>query len=158
MGAARAAGARVLVTGRRPPAWGSVTRDVRTIRTEAAPAPVAGAPYSQAAAAAPGEVVFVSGQLGVDPGTGALVGDVHEQTALALRHVAAILAEAGAGLGDVVKTTVYLADLPEDFAAMNAVYAHAFSGHAPARATVGVAALPLGARVEIEAVAVVPGG
>ena len=84
--------------------------------------------------------------------------DVHEQTALALRHVAAILAKAGAGLGDVVKTTVYLADPPADFAAMNEVYAHAFSGHAPARATVGVAALPLGAQVEIEAVAVVPEG
>jgi 2-iminobutanoate/2-iminopropanoate deaminase len=131
---------------------------VRTIRTEAAPAPAAGAPYSQAAAGR-GELVFVSGQLGVDPVTGALVGDdVHEQTALALRNVAAILAEAGAGLGDVVKTTVYLIDLAADFPAMNEVYAHAFSGHAPARATVGVAALPLGARVEIEAVAVVPEG
>jgi 2-iminobutanoate/2-iminopropanoate deaminase len=129
---------------------------VRTIRTDAAPAPVPGATYSQAAAGAPGEVVFVSGQLGIDPGTGALVSDdVREQTALALRHVAAILAEAGAGLGHVVKTSVYLTDLPGDFAAMNEVYAHAFSGHAPARATVGVAALPLGARVEIEAVAVV---
>jgi 2-iminobutanoate/2-iminopropanoate deaminase len=132
---------------------------MRTIRTDAAPAPVAGAPYSQAAAAAAGQTVYVSGQLGVDPGSGALVSDeVHEQTALALRHVAAILAEAGAGLGDVVKTTVYLTDLSADFAAMNEVYAHAFSGHAPARATVGVAALPLGARVEIEAVAVVPEG
>jgi 2-iminobutanoate/2-iminopropanoate deaminase len=132
---------------------------LRTIRTEAAPAPVAGAPYSQAAAAAAGEIVFVSGQLGVDPTTGELVGDdVSEQTALALRHVAAILAEAGAGLADVVKTTVFLADLAGDFAAMNEVYAHAFSGHAPARATVGVAALPLGARVEIEAVAVVAAG
>ena len=131
-------------------------RGVRIVRTEAAPAPVAGAPYSQASAAAPGEIVFVSGQLGVDPTTGELIGDdVSEQTALALRHVAAILAEAGAGLGDVVKTTVYLADLAGDFPAMNEVYSHAFSGHAPARATVGVAALPLGARVEIEAVAVV---
>lgn len=132
---------------------------VRTIRTESAPAPVAGAPYSQAVAAAPGELVFVSGQVGVDPAGGELVGDdVRDQTALALRHVAAILAEAGAGLGDVVTTTVYLTDLAADFAAMNEVYAHAFSGHAPARATVGVAALPLGARVEIEAVAVVSGG
>lgn len=119
---------------------------------------MAGAPYSQAVAATPGELVFVSGQVGVDPGTGALVSDaVNEQTALALRHVAAILAGAGASLADVVKTTVYLADL-DDFAAMNEVYGHAFSGHAPARATVGVAALPLGARVEIEAVAVVPEG
>jgi 2-iminobutanoate/2-iminopropanoate deaminase len=132
---------------------------VRTIRTEAAPAPVAGAPYSQAAAAAPGELVFVSGQLGIDPGTGALAGDdVRLQTALALRHVAAILAAAGAGLEDVVKTTVYLVDLAGDFPAMNEVYAHAFADHAPARAAVGVAGLPMGALVEIEAVAVVPGG
>ena len=131
---------------------------MRTIRTEAAPAPAAGAPYSQAVATEPGEIVFVSGQLGVDPVTGALIGDdVRDQTALALRNVAAILAEAGASLGDVSKTTVFLADLSADFAAMNEVYAHAFSGHAPARSTVGVAALPLGARVEIEAVAVVPG-
>lgn len=131
---------------------------MRTIRTEAAPAPVAGAPYSQATVAAPGEVVFVSGQLGVDPGTGALASEeAGEQAALALRHVAAVLAAAGAGLADVAKTTVYLADMA-DFPAVNEVYARAFSGHAPARATVGVAALPLGARVEIEAVAVVPAG
>ena len=131
---------------------------MRTIRTEAAPAPVAGAPYSQAAAAAPGdgEVVWVSGQLGIDPAAGTLAADeVSEQTALALRHIAAILAEAGGGLEDVVKTTVYLTDLAGDFPAMNEVYGRAFSGSAPARATVGVAALPLGARVEIEAVAVI---
>jgi len=131
---------------------------VRTIRTEAAPAPVAGAPYSQAAAAAPGEgeIVWVSGQLGIDPADGTLVADdVSEQTALVLRHIAAILAEAGGGLADVVKTTVYLTDLSGDFPAMNEVYGHAFAGSAPARATVGVAALPLGARVEIEAVAVI---
>jgi len=131
---------------------------VRTIRTEAAPAPVAGAPYSQAAAAAPGdgEVVWVSGQLGIDPAAGTLAADdVSEQTALALRHIAAILVEAGGGLEDVVKTTVYLTDLGGDFPAMNEVYGRAFAGSAPARATVGVAALPLGARVEIEAVAVI---
>jgi 2-iminobutanoate/2-iminopropanoate deaminase len=129
---------------------------VRTVRTDAAPAPVAGAPYSQAVAATPGEIVFVSGQVPVDPGTGALIeDDVRLQTALVLRHVAAVLRAAGAGLEDVVKTTVFLLDMA-DFAAMNEVYAHAFAGHAPARATVGVAALPLGARVEIEAVAVVP--
>ena len=131
---------------------------MRTIRTEAAPAPVAGAPYSQAAAAAPGEgeTVWVSGQLGIDPADGTLVADdVSEQTALVLRHIAAILAAAGGGLADVVKTTVYLSDLSGDFPAMNEVYGHAFAGSAPARATVGVAALPLGARVEIEAVAVI---
>ena len=128
---------------------------MRAIRTDAAPAPVAGAPYSQAVAATPGQMVFVSGQVPVDPETGELVADdIHEQTALVLRHIAAVLAATGTGLGHVVKTTVYLTDLKRDFAAMNEVYAHAFAGHAPARATVGVAALPLGARVEIEAIAV----
>ena len=131
---------------------------MRSIRTEAAPAPVAGAPYSQAVAAGlgSGEIVYVSGQLGIDPAEGTLVADdVSEQTALAIRHIAAVLAEAGGGLEDVVKTTVYLTDLSGDFPAMNEVYGHAFSGRAPARATVGVAALPLGACVEIEAVAVI---
>lgn len=123
------------------------------MRTEAAPAPVAGAPYSQAVVSDSGPLVFVSGQLGVDPVTGGLVGDdVREQAALALRNLAAILAEAGSGLDGVLATRVYLTDL-SDFAAMNEVYARAFGAHAPARATVGVAALPLGARVEIEATA-----
>lgn len=129
---------------------------MRIVRTESAPAPVAGAPYSQAVAATPGEVIWVSGQVPVDPATGTLAADdIHEQTALVLRHVAAVLAAAGGGLKVVVKTTVYLTRLSDDFPAMNEVYATAFADHAPARATVGVAALPLGARVEIEAVAVV---
>ncbi|MEW6581611.1 MAG: Rid family detoxifying hydrolase [Actinomycetota bacterium] len=131
---------------------------MRAIRTDTAPAPVAGAPYSQAIAAAPGEVVWVSGQVPVDPATGALAADdVAAQTTLVLRHVASILAAAGGALAHVVKTTVYLTDLAGDFPAMNAAYAAAFGDHAPARATVGVATLPLGARVEIEAVAVIPG-
>jgi 2-iminobutanoate/2-iminopropanoate deaminase len=130
---------------------------VRIIRTDAAPAPVAGAPYSQAVAATPGELVWVSGQVAVEPGTGRLVDDdVRGQTALALRHVAAVLAASGAGLQHVVKTTVFLTDLAGDFAAMNEVYGAAFGDSAPARATVGVAALPMGARLEIEAVAVIP--
>lgn len=129
---------------------------MRIIRTEKAPAPVQGAPYSQAVAATPGEVVYVSGQVPIDPITGDLIeDDIRLQTALVLRNIAAILAEAGSGLHQVAKTTVYLKDFG-DFGAMNEVYAHAFSGHAPARATLGVAALPLGARVEIEAVAVIP--
>jgi 2-iminobutanoate/2-iminopropanoate deaminase len=132
---------------------------VQTVRTDAAPAPVAGAPYSQAAVAPAGRLVFVSGQVPLDPATGRLVeGDAGAQTAMALRHVAAILAAAGAGLGDVVRTTVYLTDLAGDFASMNAAYGAALGGYAPARATVGVAALPLGARVEIDAIAVVAGG
>ncbi len=130
---------------------------MRAIRSEAAPAPVAGAPYSQAIAASPGEIVWVSGQVPVDPASGQLIeDDVRLQTALALRHVAAILAAAGGGLEHVVKTTVFLTDLG-DFAAMNEVYARAFGTTAPARATVEVAGLPLGAQVEIEAVAVLPG-
>lgn len=130
---------------------------MRTIRTEKAPAPVHGAPYSQAIAATPGEVVYVSGQVPIDPTSGQLIeDDIRLQTALVLRNIAAILAEAGTGLDHVVKTTVYLKDF-DDFGAMNEVYAQAFSHHAPARATVGVAALPLGARVEIEAVAIIEG-
>jgi 2-iminobutanoate/2-iminopropanoate deaminase len=132
---------------------------VRRIRADAAPAPVAGAPYSQAVAApvGGGELVFVSGQVPVDPGTGALIeGDVREQTALVLRHVAAVLAAAGGGLEHVVRTTVYLVDLSRDFGPMNEVYAAALGRTAPARATVGVAALPLGALVEIDALALIP--
>ncbi len=130
---------------------------MRIIRTEAAPAPVAGAPYSQAVAATPGEIVFVSGQVPVDVATGTLVpGDVGDQTEAVMRNIAAVLAGAGGGLEHVVKCTVFLADLAADFAAMNEVYARAFAGNAPARSTVGVAALPLGARVEIEAIAVRP--
>ncbi|MFN8110961.1 MAG: Rid family detoxifying hydrolase [Thermoleophilia bacterium] len=129
--------------------------DLRPVRTEAAPAPVAGAPYSQAISVPCGRMVFVSGQVPVDVATGALDGDdVRTQTARCLTNIRVILEAAGAGMADVAKTTVFLVDMA-DFAAMNAVYAEAFAGHAPARATIGVAALPLGARVEIEAVAVV---
>lgn len=125
---------------------------LRPIRTEAAPAPVAGAPYSQAIAAA--GFVFVSGQVPVDVATGVLVADdITEQTIQVLANVAAVLRAAGGTLADVVKSTVFLVDLGNDFAPMNAAYAEAFGAHAPARSTVGVAALPLGARVEIEVVA-----
>jgi 2-iminobutanoate/2-iminopropanoate deaminase len=114
-------------------------------------APRAIGPYSQAVAA--GELVFCAGQVGLDPASGRLVpGGVEAETARVLENLAAVLAAAGLELGDVVKTTVYLVDLGE-FAAMNAVYARYFSAPYPARATVGVAALPAGARVEIEAVA-----
>jgi 2-iminobutanoate/2-iminopropanoate deaminase len=137
--------------------WGEqYVQRMRSIRTEKAPAPVAGAPYSQAVAVQPGEVVYVSGQVPVDPTTGQLIDDdIRLQTALVLRNLAAILAAAGSGLDQVVKTTVYLRDF-DDFGAMNEVYAQAFAEHAPARATIGVAVLPLGARVEIEAVAIIP--
>lgn len=130
---------------------------IRPIRTENAPAPVAGAPYSQAIeASGPGRLVFVSGQVPVDPATGAVVdGDITVQTRRVLDNVRAVLEAGGACMQDVVKTTVYMVDLGA-FSAMNEVYAEAFAGHAPARATVQVAALPLGALVEIDAVAVVP--
>jgi 2-iminobutanoate/2-iminopropanoate deaminase len=117
-------------------------------------APKAIGPYSQAIIA--GGLVFTAGQIALDPATGEVVpGGVGEQTGRVMQNLAAILERAGSGLDRVVKTTVFLVDMA-DFAAMNQVYAHAFAGHAPARATVGVTALPLGARVEIEAVAVVP--
>jgi 2-iminobutanoate/2-iminopropanoate deaminase len=120
------------------------------VRTENAPAPFQGAPYSQAIAAPPW--VFVSGQLGLRPGEAALVGDVAEQTEQIFRNLAAILEEAGSALDRLVKTTVFLTDLG-DFQAMNEVYARHVGETPPARSTVEVSALPSGASVEIEAVA-----
>jgi 2-iminobutanoate/2-iminopropanoate deaminase len=124
--------------------------DKTVIRTEAAPAPFQGAPYNQAIRT--GDLVFVAGQLGLDPG-GTMVGPgVAEQTEQAMRNLAAILAEAGSSLDKLVKTTVFLVDLGE-FQAMNEVYARHVGDRPPARSTFEVAALPSGARVEIEAVA-----
>ena len=114
-----------------------------------APAPIG--PYSQAIRA--GDTVYLAGQIGLDAQTGELADGVEQQTRVALRNLAAVLAVADLDLSDVVSTTVYLTDL-NDFAVMNAVYAEAFPELAPARATVGVAALPRGARVEISAIAV----
>ena len=124
--------------------------DKTVIRTEAAPAPFQGAPYNQAIRT--GGLVFVAGQLGLDPG-GTMVGPgVAEQTEQVMRNLAAILAEAGSSLDKLVKTTVFLVDLGE-FQAMNEVYARHVGDRPPARSTFEVAALPSGARVEIEAVA-----
>ena len=121
------------------------------IRTEAAPAPFQGAPYSQAIKA--GGLVFVAGQVSLRPDHGEIVGEtIQEQTEQALSNVRAILEAAGSGLDRLVKTTVFLADLG-DFAAMNGVYARHVGDQPPARATVEVAALPSGAKVEIEAIA-----
>jgi 2-iminobutanoate/2-iminopropanoate deaminase len=114
-------------------------------------APQAIGPYSQAIQA--GGWVFVSGQLPLNPAGGAMPSGVAEQTELCLRNVAAILDQAGLGMKDVVKTTVFMTDLGQ-FAAMNEVYAKHFPAPCPARATVQAAALPKGAAVEIEAVAV----
>jgi 2-iminobutanoate/2-iminopropanoate deaminase len=125
--------------------------DLTAVRTDAAPAPLAGAPYSQGIVA--GELVFVSGQVPIDPATGALVdGDAAAQTARIFANLAAILESAGSGLDRLVKTTVFLVDLA-DFAEMNEAYRTAVSDPPPARSTVEVAALPGGARIEIECVA-----
>ena len=121
------------------------------VRTERAPAPFQGAPYSQAIRA--GGLVFVSGQLALKPDHAEIVGDsIQEQTEQVFANLRAILEEAGSGLDRLVKTTVYLIDLGE-FGAMNEVYARYFPKDHPARATVQVAALPKGARVEIDAIA-----
>lgn len=124
------------------------------MNTAAAPAPVG--PYNQAVQA--GGLLFCSGQIALDPGTGVLVGDgdVEAETRQVLDNLEAVLQAAGVTPGQVVRTTVFLADLA-DFAAVNAIYAERFgSGVAPARACVQVAALPKGARVEIDCIAVVP--
>ena len=121
------------------------------VRTERAPAPFQGAPYSQAVRA--GDLVFVSGQLALRPGESEMVGDtIAEQTEQVMANLAAILEEAGSSLDRLVKTTVFLANLA-DFRGMNDVYARHVGDRPPARATVEVSALPSGALVEIEAVA-----
>ena len=125
------------------------------IAVDGAPKPLAGAPYNQAIAA--GGFVFCAGQVPIDPQTSALVeGDISAQTERVLQSLTAVLGGAGCSLDDVVKTTVFMTDLGE-FAAMNEVYAAHFASRPPARSTVQVAALPAGARVEIEAVAALPG-
>ncbi len=124
----------------------------RIISTDKAPAAIG--PYSQAVAAS--GFLFCSGQLPMDPATGELVpGGAAEQAEQALKNLKAVLEGAGASLGDVIKTTCFLADMA-DFAAFNAVYATYFTADFPARSTFQVAALPKAAKVEIEAVAVLP--
>ena len=121
------------------------------VRTESAPAPFQGAPYSQAVAA--NGFVFVSGQLSLRPGEKELTGGgIAEQTEQVFANLRAILEEAGSGLDRLVKTTVFLQNL-DDFAGMNEVYARHVGDRPPARATIEVARLPSGALVEIEAVA-----
>jgi 2-iminobutanoate/2-iminopropanoate deaminase len=124
--------------------------DKSAVRTGAAPAPFQGAPYSQAIKA--GGFVFVSGQIGLRPGESELVGGIAEQTEQVFQNLGAILSEAGSGIERLVKTTVFLDDFG-DFQAMNEVYARHAGETPPARSTVEVAALPSGAKVEIEAVA-----
>ena len=128
------------------------------VNTASAPAPVG--PYNQAVRA--GDTVYCSGQIALDPQTGLMVGlgdgDVTTEVRQVLRNLVAVLAAAGAQPSEVVRTTVYLTDLSH-FAAVNDVYAEVFGGEAaPARSCVQVAALPKGATVEIDAVAVLRGG
>lgn len=121
----------------------------RAIRTDRAPAAIG--PYSQAIVA--GDVVYTAGQIALDPETGELVdGGVEEQTRRVVRNLAAVLEAAGAGLSDVVKTTIFMADM-DDFARVNEVYGELLTEPYPARSTVEAARLPRDARVEIEAVA-----
>ena len=124
-----------------------------TIATSGAPKAIG--PYSQAIVA--NGLLYSAGQVALDPETGTLVtGGIAEQTERALENLRAVLAAAGSDFSRVVKTTVFLVDMA-DFTAMNEVYGRAFGAHRPARSTVAVAALPRGARVEIEVIAAVSG-
>ncbi len=125
--------------------------DKAAVRTEKAPAPFQGAPYSQAIVF--GDLVFVSGQVGLDPKSNQVVaGGIREQTEQALRNVGAILEEAGSGMERILKTTIFLVDFGQ-FAEMNEVYARHVGSMPPARATVEIKSLPAGALIEIEAIA-----
>jgi len=120
----------------------------QAIQTTGAPSAIGA--YSQAIVS--GDLVFCSGQVGLDPATGELVEGVEAQAERALRNLAAVLDAAGVGFADVVKTTIFLADVA-DFAAVNGVYGSFMPDPPPARSTIGVGGLPRGARVEIEAIA-----
>ena len=120
----------------------------QTILTEKAPAAVG--PYSQAVATE--HLIFTSGQIGIHPLTGQLRPGIVEQTQQVLDNLAAVLDAAGSGMGRIVKTTIFLTDIAE-FSTVNEIYAQAFQDDPPARSTVQVAALPLGALIEIEATA-----
>jgi 2-iminobutanoate/2-iminopropanoate deaminase len=123
-----------------------------SIQTDKAPAAIG--PYSQAIVA--GQLVYTSGQIGLDPATGQIVaGGVTAETERVLENLSHVLTAAGSSLANVVKTTIFLAEM-SDFAAVNEIYGKYFTGVAPARSTVAVKALPRGAVVEIEAVAEVP--
>lgn len=122
---------------------------METVHTDLAPRAIG--PYSQAVRA--GELLFLSGQIPLDPRTGEIVpGGIREQTARVLDNVRAVLAAAGAEPGSIVKATIFLTDLA-DFAIVNELYGEFLGSHRPARSTVQVAALPRGARIELEVIA-----
>lgn len=124
----------------------------RSIQTSNAPAAIG--PYAQAIAVAPSEMVFCSGQIPLDPASGALVeGGVEAQTERVLQNLGAVLEAAGCTFADVVRTTIFLKSM-DDFATVNGVYAKYFSENPPARACVEVARLPKDVQVEIDAIAV----
>jgi 2-iminobutanoate/2-iminopropanoate deaminase len=129
-----------------------VTR--QAINTKAAPTPVG--PYSQSVAAH--GLLFIAGQMGIDPKTGKLAeGGVEAEARQALDNLKAISSAAGSTMADILKTTIFLLDF-DDFAKVNAIYATYFDGAPPARSTVEVGRLPMGAKVEIEAVSLAPSG
>lgn len=126
----------------------------KIIFSESAPQPIG--PYSQAVTC--GGFLFTAGQLGVDPRTGKLTGDnIKAQAMQVMKNLSAVLSEAGASFEDVVKTTIFLKDMG-DFAALNEIYGEYFRKSHPARSTIQAAALPLGALVEIEVIAMLPSG
>jgi 2-iminobutanoate/2-iminopropanoate deaminase len=123
----------------------------RTVRTDQAPAPFQGAPYSQAVVH--GDLVFAAGQIGVDPATGQVVeGGIEAQTDRAMKNLAAVLEAAGSSLANALSVSIFIVDF-DDFPAMNEVYAKYVGPDFPARATVQIAGLPSGALVEIALVA-----
>ncbi|HEX5467279.1 MAG TPA: Rid family detoxifying hydrolase [Candidatus Limnocylindrales bacterium] len=124
-------------------------------RIQTAGAPTAIGPYSQAIDGGPGDIVACSGQVGLDPASGDLVEGLEAQVRRAMANLGAVLEAAGLGYADVVKTTLFLTDIG-DFGTVNAIYGESFSDPQPARSTVAVAALPKGARFEVEAIAVRP--
>lgn len=128
----------------------SIAREV--IRTDKAPAAIG--PYSQGVVVSGGRTLFTAGQIALDPATGKVVSaDIREQTERVMDNLAAVLAAAGMGFENVVKTTIFLLDFG-DFGVVNEVYGRRFAGSPPARSTVQVARLPLDVRVEIEMIAV----
>ena len=123
----------------------------RVVRTESAPAPFQGAPYSQAVVW--GDLVFVSGQIPIDPETNEMVeGGIREQAERVMRNVQAVLEEAGSSLDSLLKTTIFIVDF-DDFAELNDVYRSFVGDTPPARATVEIKSLPQGALLEIDAIA-----